>query len=62
MLVVQSHRGRNYDEMKVVLVIQAIHFIVKLGFHQVVFEGDRKLQVAALNSTDVSWKCWASVG
>ncbi|KAL0008036.1 hypothetical protein SO802_009538 [Lithocarpus litseifolius] len=48
-------RGRNHDELKVVLVIQAFHFTGRLGFRQVVFEGDSKLQIAALNSADVSW-------
>ena len=47
--------GCNHDELKVVLVIQAIHFIGELGFRQVVFEGDSKLQIAALTSADVSW-------
>ena len=36
-------------------MIQAVHFTGELGFCQVVFEGDSKLQIAALNSADVSW-------
>nr|POE95408.1 hypothetical protein CFP56_79206 [Quercus suber] len=53
--VESTSRGRNHDELKVVLVIQAVHFTSELGFRQVVFEGDSKLQIAALNSVDVSW-------
>nr|POE85141.1 hypothetical protein CFP56_55367 [Quercus suber] len=54
--------GRNHAESKAALVIHAVHFIGELGFRQVVFEGDSKLQIAALNSVDVSWECWTSVG
>ena len=39
-------------------MIQAVHFTGELGFRQVVFEGDSKLQIAALNSADVSWTLW----
>jgi len=59
-LAVQSHRGRNHDESTAVLVIQAVHFTCELGFRQVVFEGDSKLQIAALNSADVSWTLWSA--
>ena len=36
-------------------MIQAVHCIGELGFRHVVFEGDSKLQIAALTSADVSW-------
>ena len=39
-------------------MIRAVHFTGELGFRQVAFEGDSKLQIAALNSADVSWTLW----